>query len=251
MSALTVKKAIDVLHHILRGRVDDRLGEKWLIDQAGQSLAALQPTGWRWAAQQEITLDFTAGQSFVRLPEHSAFVRSVRYNDAQSREVRQTTISRIHEMRSIEGGVDSSNIYYALSYSNTGIQKNYGAPQPVLEIWPIPAADQTDALIAYIGGDWRTIENLEDDDFINLPVWMVPVFYLVLEAWAGGTHREAQGSLVDRLDRVRQSAFFQTALTKDAALQMDLGPPRGGYLERTGQRNLDVFIDRSSNLDVT
>jgi len=246
MTALTVAKALEIQRQIARGRVDDRLGEKWLLDQAGESLINALPAGWTWAAQEVVNADFVAGQDWVELPPHTALIRSVRYTPAISRPVFPTTIARIQEMQVVEA-IDASNIYYAVQYRGDLLDQ-FGQPVPTLQIWPTPSESQVGAFQVYTGGGWRSLEGLDDADYINIPPFIVPLYVEYIRAHVLGMQQEENGGdVLARLERIATSRLLRDMQAKDGALVQQLGPGRGGYLEGYRGRNLDAFIDHNPN----
>lgn len=245
MAVLTVGDALRVQKQMLRGRVDNNLGDKWLLDQAGELMMA---SGyWRWAAQEVIEVNIVSGQSFVELPPWASFVESVRYTPALARPVYGTTISDIQSMRVAEGG-STSIFYYATRYSSERLSAD-GQPVPVLELYPTPSENVTGGFAVAIGGGWRSLESMEDEEYINIPPFMVPLYMEFVRRCAAGFHKENEGSPMERCEALVNTRMFRNFQARDGMIQQNLGPGRGGALRRARRASLDAYVDHSVGLD--
>lgn len=247
MAILTVGDGLRIQKQMLRGRVDNNLGAKWLLDQAGELMMSSHPAGWRWAAQELFLANIQAGQSFVELPHWASFVESIRYTPALSRPVFGTTISDIQSRRVIEGG-DTSIFYYAVRYSSDRIDVD-GQPVAILELYPTPSETIPGGFEVAVGGGWRSLEAKGDEEYINIPPFIQPLYLEFVRRCALGFHKENEGTPMERCEQLAQSRMFRNFQAKDGMIQQNLGPGRGGALQQYRKNNLDAYVDRSAGID--
>ncbi len=105
-----------------------------------------------------------------------------------------------------------------------------GAPVPVLEIAPVPVADEPAALVATFAGGWPYIDN--DSDQVSIPDYLNGYFLELCVEWARGLEEQDREPLSVRLaSRMAQgNPMLEAAIMRDLELQPELGPLRNGAI---------------------
>ena len=123
-----------------------------------------------------------------------------------------------------------------------------GEPIPVLEMHPVPAADDLSGPISIIyRGGWPQVES--ERDLISIPSYLHSYFRELLVAWARGTLEEDVASLSDRitgqLGLASGNEFLRAAMERDWEVQPEYGVLRGGAAE-----GAPLYIDYGSDATV-
>jgi hypothetical protein len=163
----------------------------------------------------------------VELPTDFDFQRIIAYqaDNALVNTMSLTTDQTMINLRSVTPGVTTLNFWAVLHWvrNNSG-----GAPVPRLEIWPPNNTTEEKFVIFYRGG-WRAPAT--DDQALDLPAYLEPLFIELLKEVVRGHEMEDQAPLYLRLEQIKASSLFRDATLRDGTSQIDLGIMGGGASE--------------------
>jgi hypothetical protein len=122
-------------------------------------------------------------------------------------------------------GLYSGSLYQSHNVSAAG-----GSPAWRLELWPYPAAADPDIFLVSYDVAWSAPS--VDSAVLPIPSILEDLFISLLRAITRGYEEEEEGTVEDRVDRLRQSSTFYEATLADGLSQPDYGPIRGGAEEQ-------------------
>jgi hypothetical protein len=219
--ALTVLDAQGHIEHALGGPLVG-ISNRRVLDEAGRNLYGL--ADWNFLKRPSTTLDFTASQSYITLPDEFGEIVTIEYTSGSSNRVMQTTLSEIARYRSVLAAIPGYILFVAINYE---LDSN-DVPVPRLEIHPTPqTTTSTGVLTMMYRAGWQDLAN-SDQTFIPVPPWMESLYIQVVRATAWGYQNEDMGA---RLAQVMQSPIWTAAIQYDRKLQWSHGPLKNGALE--------------------
>ena len=131
--------------------------------------------------------------------------------------------------------------YAAINHAmpNTG-----GDPVPRMEIWPVPATNDSNSLTMFYRAGWTALDAAASVTKLRMPTYCDALFLEVLTAFARGYEEEDAGSISARLVEVVSGPLMAAAVDRDASIQPDYGPVLHGQAtagEYTGFGNFNTI----------
>lgn len=228
---LAVGVALDRIRRSLGGRPAGLVSELDIVNRAGDYLYTMRP--WHFLVSTAGTGDVVSGQDYVTI---ASDVGELIYGGAEN------ALTSYWQPVTLEALVDARNsslpvvtgYLYALE---SGANATTGQLEPRLAIYPTPTAADAGAMRFPYRRKWVVLTS--DNGTINLPaLGTVRTLFLELCAiFARGYEREIEGSLIGRLEGIRQTEFFRAAVREDAAQVRPVSGLRGGWLRQRGLYN--------------
>lgn len=105
-----------------------------------------------------------------------------------------------------------------------------GRPIPVLELWPQTSSEEQVLRIFYRAG-WS--DPASDEELLALPRsgWLNGLYIEFYKAVLMGHEEPENGSVDERLTKLRLGMMWRDAINRDATMQPDLGPISNGWLD--------------------
>jgi hypothetical protein len=209
-----------------------------LINLAGRQM--MNMAQWKWADVLSEVLDLVEDQEWVELPSNTLRVISIQ-RMAIEYPVRLVAYRTLDELR--KNGLMQTpvpSVFAAVEY----VTPSGGGQDriPRLAIYPAPADDVTGAIRATIQPGWTPV--VDDNDVIDMPAFMEPLFLEVLKATGQGWY-ESDAKPVDvRIAELMRGPIFLGACMTDGMVQPDAGPIANSAVDmaiREGNRSVDFF----------
>lgn len=186
-----------------------------LLNMAGEQLVNMR--SWNWLRRAPQFLGHIADQEYVQLPIDCAVVRKIEPTTSSGNWVTITNMPELLRMRAHGNG---AQWYVAMTYA--------GVPAaPRLEISPTPSATDPEVWTLWYSGGWRTL--LTEEDVLPFPIWVKPVYDLLVRAVARGLEEEDEGTMSARIAEVQAGPVYVAAARRDGRLSVDLGPLRNPF----------------------
>lgn len=183
---------------------------------------------WRWRRGGPCTLDFTANQNYVELPQDFGEMYSLTYPGTVARQMFATTVEDIEFKRSQEVEPPGFTFFYAVNSGSLDDDKREeGLTLNVLEIWPTPTTSVTGALsIVY----QRNMDELAaDGDIPQIPAWMDFAFELLIRDFA----HTVEDDHPDSAAHSRFAVMMPQLIRRDSSTQRRFGVMHGGLYPGT------------------
>lgn len=196
-----------------------------LVNDAMYHMANMHP--WRWRRGGPARLSLVAGQSYVELPQDFGEVYSVQYPGSLSRQVIMTTVDDIEVKRAQEISPPGWTLWVAVNSGSLDEDaREQGLTVNVLEIWPTPTANETDALsIVYL----RSMDELsEETDVPQIPPWLDYGLELLVRDFAHTVEDDNPESAA----RGRFASMMPEFVRRDSGTQTRFGVMQGGLVPR-------------------
>lgn len=188
-----------------------------LLNMAGEQLVNMR--AWNWTRRAPQFLGHVADQEYVTLPIDCAAIRKIEPTSATGDWVTLTNMPEVLRLRA-QGGSGTGPWYAAMTYA--------GVPAaPRLELYPTPTATEPEVWTLWYSGGWRTL--LTEEDVLPFPVWMKPVYDLLVRAVTRGLEEEDEGTMSARIAEVQAGPVYVAAVKRDSRLSVDLGPLRSPF----------------------
>lgn len=185
-----------------------------LVNDAGSALVAMH--GWRWCMRPPAVVAEVGGQSFLSLPSDFGTWLGMRYRD-RSRRFAKSTMAIVEDWRT-SGQTESTITYGAIVHA----PDSRGIPQPQIEIWPTPPADDASALRMLYSARWVPVSN--DEDFVPIPEWFPEsLFKALLRAHAEGYEKGDIAGVNARVAALKAGPLFTMAEEQDRIMSPDYG----------------------------
>jgi hypothetical protein len=197
-----------------------------IVNDALEHVATMHE--WNWLSHGQKTLDVTADQPYVALPEDFGTLLGIEHTEGWARQLIPTTWQEMLTLRHQPIQSWSWSYWYVI---NTG-QVQAGAEEqgliaPRLELYPTPADTQADALTIVYRRFLRRL--VGDTDTPQWPAYMDRPLSLLARAFASTDYDDDQQSASSAEFR----AMIEDCKTKDGLSRRSFGVPRGGIYPRT------------------
>lgn len=216
---LTVQRLGELAAHALGAQSEIEPVE--LVNMAGEAWVNAHP--WQYLNRRSKTLDVTASQGYVDLGDEVRNVISMAPSSALSNYVEWTTLEEINRLRTSITGTHSTGYWAAVSYRRDATA---GELHQIAELWPTPASTSAGYFTLFYQSGWLSVS--DDDDKVDLPSWLEPVFIQWVRNYAEGLEDSDLGQVEQRLEMLLGSQLMQRAMARDGAMLNDLGQPMGG-----------------------
>lgn len=221
MSDLTVQTCENHIRHALGGPLHALVPVVDVVNMAGEWIVNVRP--WNWLRGLSTTISTTADQEYVDLPSDFGRLQKLTASSSTWNPV-ETTFDEIDLLRgqNVTGGAVT---HFCVGYR--------AGPPPisVIELYPTPT-DVQDYILRYSRG-WVDVD--DEADPIDIPTWLRMEFLEACRQIALGFEEHDVASIVERLAVIEASPTMQLKMQKDAALQPNLGPMRGGGAQQAGR----------------
>jgi hypothetical protein len=219
MGGLTVIEAIDTIKHALHGRLpSSELSAVALINEAGGLFCNMHP--WRFLERYTSSLQFVAGQVYVDLSSDM----SEPLSDPVSTTgfgFSMTDLSEIVESR-FQGATGRP---YLGAYSYPSFTSSAEPGRLRLEVYPTPAANESNALAMYYRARW--LDASGDTDYLDVRPEYRALYKQILREYVAGLEH---GDVDARLAAVYMGPIAADAKKHDGRQQPRYGRPRGGAI---------------------
>lgn len=219
MTTKTVRSAgsyLRVIEHHL-GSDEPELEHVVSINHA---VAALENArSWEWMQNNTATLTPTVGQSYVELPTDVRDVVGMNRATSLGQVFIPATLDEITRARASSAGIDSVLWYHAREVYS-GATRTFRAR---LDLYPTPTTADPITLVYHA----RIPRVSADDDLIQLPDWLDPLFEELCCAVARGREEPELGTASTRAAAVLNGLTFRQAVERDGMLH-DMGAPWSG-----------------------
>lgn len=178
----------------------------------------------------------------VVLPSDFAEVISIHATNSLVSALQPTSIDYINQLRTNSVFVGAWIRWYAINWG-ADVTTAGGSPSPRLEVYPVPTAAGADELTLFYRAGWQEVSGSSTN--IPVPPWMESFYIQVLRAFARGYEEEDVMPLTKRLDILRTSSMFDELKRRDGNQQTNLGPMRGGAVDREIPSGSSKFLRTS------
>lgn len=145
-----------------------------------------------------------------------------------------TTRAEIEQLNSSPTDGTSAWPYrYAVGYNSAGA--------PILVIYPTPTSNEDSFFRIIYRAKWDPLT--KDTDTVDIPAWMEGLFLIACTEWARGLIEEDSAPVDVRMERVRASTLFDTAMRQDGRVQNSYGHLRGGFVRRSSRSWPHGYLD--------
>lgn len=208
------------------GTVDPRLNVDKIVNEAGNYLYDMHP--WEWRMGASVSLDFVANQNWIELPRDFAEIVGIDVTSSVVKDVRQTDIETILELRS-----DTADVVFDYWVAPEHPDQHSRSEPPAhtrLAVYPTPTSASASAITLIYRRQWVELQNGEDVP--NVP----PRWYLLLRqlirATARGYSLTVPGDVFEHLEPIEQSALLMNLKEAGGREHSDLGMLQGGVVRR-------------------
>lgn len=223
--ALTVRDCARHIEHTLGGKPALPCVE--MVNDAGELL--VNAHRWQWLEGASTTVSLVAGQSYVDLPVNMREVLQAYPTSSLTNSLQWTTPQEILRLRSTVVG--SYRGYWGTITHHKAAAG--GAPTVRLELWPTPSASTADYFTLFFRSGWARVD--DDNDALDLPDWLEPVFKQLLRLTARGYEEDDLGAVAERFEQFKASQLWSDALTRDGMLQPSIGTQHNGLASPEAQ----------------
>lgn len=173
------------------------------------------------------TVTFRMPFDFILLPDDLAEIIGYDATESLVNSLRLTTLQHLLELRTSSVTLSSWNFHGAIMHVS---EFAGGPPVPGLSLWPEPGSDDSGPLTIIYRKRWKNL--VSDTQNCNIPTHLEPLYIQLLRSFGQSYDNDYDGpSLMDRVDRIRNSDLFASAAAMDDNIQRDFGILRGGAVE--------------------
>lgn len=190
-----------------------------IVNDAGRVLEAAHT--WEWLSRRSTTISTVADQPYVDAPSDFRSIIEMYPTNSLTNQVQWTTLHEILRLRSTVVG--SYTGYWAAA--NHRAVAN-AAPQLIFELWPTPNTSAADYFTIMYQGKWTEVSS--DNDWAAIPDYMNPLFADLVRRVARAWEEEDTAGLMERVESLKQSSLWVTAMQTDGLNQPTLGTTKGG-----------------------
>ncbi len=200
---------------------DDRLAE--VVNQAGQYLFT---NSGRFRERTTKYMNLVKDQNYITLPVDCEEILTVMSQPSLGYMIEMITPEHMEALRLIGLTISGPGITHAVM-TRTPPANGAALPDPILDIYPTPTADATDAIAVRYRAKWIEIPSNNNGSWvIPIPPYVEFLFIAYVRAFAQAYEDEG---LEQKLAIIDQSGLYNRALTKDGLLQRDFGRIRPSF----------------------
>jgi len=223
MSELTLQRLQDRMGRYMgwqTGQWPAEVAVDVIVNEAGRAL--MSACEWNFLRRTPATLEIVNGQSYIELPDDFGSMEGSPVASTYAYyALRMVTPLQVADARRLNQSGATGNYVGAIVWADpTGADT---MPRARIDIAPTPTTDLADAFKLSYRAGWVDLANPEDIAFI--PLFMEGLLVRWCCAWLAGYEADDEGGLEDRLDRIRGSVLWESAVTQDAAAQHEIGGP--------------------------
>jgi len=204
-----------------------------IINQAVAYFNSMHP--WDTMVGPEVSLDSTAAQSYIVLPDDVRDVIALEHTEGTTNWIKWVDPARLTQLRAYDDDDEDYVGGYYVCISRA-VPDSGGGLQTRLEVYPTPASTSTTGLMAMryrrkllvLGTDSNA-----DTQYINVSAELEPLLRLLVRLYAKGIEEEDEGGTYQRLSSLEDSPFLDRLKEMDGAMQPEVGVLRGGAAEQT------------------
>lgn len=180
------------------------------------------------AADGQTDIDFELLLGTTALPSDFMELEGYDATESLTNSLHLVSPQELLHYRTNEVQVTTYNFYGVIRHAQAN--DNRGPQTPVLELWPLPDANDVGALTIFYRAGWSEVAN--DSDEISIPEYARLAFLMLVRQVALGfeEHRETRGGLEmeKRLAAWDMAPEVVRCIKRDGRVQPDFGPLRGG-----------------------
>lgn len=207
-----------------------------LCNQAGDYLANMH--GWGWLVRKPASLNLSAGRTNISLPDD--FGRALgRPRSQGTGSFQWGTIDEVVSMRA--GNTGSASAFVGAIVWVPDI--NTDSIKPQIELSAEVSTSQTAAFLLPYVARWAEIAS--DDDVLQMPSFMEPLFLEIVFAFAQGYDEHDLSMRDERLALIRAGDTFMAARRRDGGAQPSLGQMTGGAVQMLAARQDGIEVSPS------
>lgn len=193
------------IEHVLGGNPDTRTSKGMIVNLALDHLFNVHP--WRWR-QRHTTLNFTASQDYIELPEDFGEMVQLLGKEAKYTSIRPLS-PELWALASVHGVNDTLALGYLIEAQDAAVATS--TPRYVMKLAPTPASTQANALLmvyrsqptTFITNDALTTD---DNKYPNVPAGpAMSALYFLCRAFARSIEEDGSGDWALATERVRQA----------------------------------------------
>jgi len=170
-------------------------------------------------------MNFVAGQNFVELPLDFGRLISVEVPNSLQTTVQLTTLSDVQYLR---GSALNDPFRYHVAVTFPTQSNNTEAPLPPrLDIWPEPAVDEENALLAVYLATWKELRDF--DSVANIPIDVESLLVSLIQVMAKA-YADPQQILAVGLSAIDQMPMVEALKKRYGMVQGNLGAAEGGII---------------------
>lgn len=232
---ITGEDAERIIEHALAGVPQGRAPVEsaiQLANDAGHWL--LSARDWNWASGARATLDLTATEAFIELPEDfQAFIGSPFQQNSTIGGFEWTSLPTLIELVTTAPTAAGHYFYGALAWDQSGD----GAPVPRIELHPTPNSTVAGALACFYRRGWTEYPSPADTTEAKLPEWMNGLYVATLQAFARGWEDDLapQSARQQYLTNIMLGPEWAVAVRRDSVAQPNVGFIKNGILSARGR----------------
>lgn len=204
-----------------------------IVNLAGRYLFQLHE--WQFLVRQSTTLGVTSDQSYVELPadfDTLVAINSATFNKAFALVPYSDLLAYKRSQATY------TQTFAALVWPDQASGNTAPPTGPRLELFPVPTATISGAILLVYNVKWR--ELTKPDQVPNMPAYMELLFLSVLRAVAAGF---VDGTLDDRIEKIKGGALFRTAADKDGSQSPFAGPITNTAVQTASNRPAGKWWD--------
>jgi hypothetical protein len=228
--AIQVARAVEYAEFALMGKASPAIGALRVVNIAGRAMFGL--ADWNWKRREPVSLALVAAQEYVSLPTDFGEVVALSVNNSIIQTFEWVSPQRLIDLRTNVLADLTGKYFGCISWPR--VNDVSVAPNPArIEIAPTPSSNITEAMLLVYDAGWVDVNS--DDDYIQIPSFMEPLFYEVIDAIALGMHFAREGTMGERLTRVKANDLYRSARRQDLNQQLTLGLMEGGQINEQGR----------------
>lgn len=191
---------------------------------------------------------FTVYPSSLILPADFKELVDIQPTQGLVNAVNTTTTAYINQLRTNEVAIGNMVYWVAVTWGANATTAG-GRPTPRLEVYPTPTTNATDEFTLFYRAGWPSVS--ADDVFIEIPDYLNMIYVQIVRAIARGYEEEDQppgrygrstpGTVLERLQAIRQSSSFIDAMRRDSQMQASRGAMQGGAVSMQ-RKNSTLFL---------
>lgn len=162
----------------------------------------------------------------IELPSDFGSIVGISATDTLVNGMELVTTGEIQRLR-------TNQIEVTSTWSYRGVVIHPGnPPRPVLDVYPDFENNTEDQFVMFYKRGWDRLTSLEQ--VLKVPDYMIPLYYVLVRAWALGFADEDIAPIDTRLDLIERGGVYRAAREMDWRTQPHFGRMTGGMVARTG-----------------
>lgn len=210
-----------------------------VINQAGRMFYSIHQ--WNFREVEPATIHLIKDQPYAELPPDFGELSAIEMTQGLNFGLTLVTPQELITRRATS--ITITQQYYWVAIITPRHRSLSGDwPQPRLELWPTPAADNLNAITVQYRIRWMSVPasstpgtaGADDTYTIPLPEYAEMAYLEVVRAVAAGWGErltQPQGGVTGMLKNVMGGAIWEAAVTTDGLQQMNYGPLSGGAIQ--------------------